>query len=204
MTWRESKPASGDKLSELPSVLTAQAIAFRQGIEKHSFWTDSSGASAGIPRLSLNSFGPGAARAFYDLESNLSSDVSATKPLAGRLFVAADTRRFYGYTSNTTVSLGGTQAVVYQTPTLVSDARILVQTGSASVSGSATTIAFSIAYSQAPTLQVTPLSTSNQSMYTAAILASTTTNFTALVRNQWGGGTVATTLLWRSHGTVAL
>src|SRR5438270_159642 len=101
VTWRESKPITTDPLSEFPSVLTAQAIAFRQAIEKHSFWTDASGLSAGVPRLSDGSAGPGTARAFFAIASSASTALGATKPLAGRLFVTSDTKQLVGYLSST-------------------------------------------------------------------------------------------------------
>ena len=60
--FNENKPLATDLLNELPSLLTTNAIVFRQNVEKHSFWTDASGVSAGIPRLSDGSAGPGGAQ----------------------------------------------------------------------------------------------------------------------------------------------
>lgn len=204
MAWTEIKPAAGDPLSELPSILTGQAILFRQGIEKHSFWTDSSGASAGIPRQSGASAGPGAARAFYDVESNLSSNLSTTKPLAGRLFVSSDGSRLWGFTSNNTIPLGSARAVVYKTPGVLTDVRVLVQAGSSSGGASLTTVSFPTAYSVAPKMQLTSLASSVASIAIPSLVASGTTNFAYLLRNLWGAGTVNQPTLWRSHGTVAL
>lgn len=204
MSWTETKPAASDPLNELVSILTSQAILFRQGIEKHSFWTDSSGVSAGIPRLSETSGGPGAARAFYDVESNLSSDVSATKPLAGRLFVSSDGSRLWGYSSGDTIPLGGVKAIVYKTPTAVTDSRVLVQLGSLSLGASVITTAFTTAYSRQPTLQFGYMPTSSDSEVIASVVSSSTTMFAAVARNVWGAGTIAQTVMWRSLGTVAL
>ena len=203
MSWQESKPASSDPVSECPSLLTTNAIAFRTSMEKHSFWTDSSGASAGIPRLSSGSFGPGAARAFYDTASNLSIS-SPSKPYAGRLYIASDTSRWYGFTSDATIPLGSTRAIVYLTPTAVSNMRVLTQLGSATVSGSLTTIAFTTTYSGPAVVQVTSLSSSVASICQPSVVTSGTTNFSAIVRNVWAAGTVNTTVLWRSVGTVVL
>lgn len=203
MAWTETKPAAGDPLNELVSILTSQAILFRQGIEKHSFWTDSSGLSAGIPRQSGASAGPGAARAFYDVESNLSSALSASKPLAGRLFVSSDGSRLWGYSSGDTIPLGGTKAIVWKT-TAVTDSRVLVQMGSLSLSGSVVTTAFATAYSRQPFVQFGYLPASSDSECLASVVSSSTTMFAAVARNVWGAGNTAQTVMWRSHGTVAL
>jgi hypothetical protein len=204
--WTELKPASSDiPNDELPSVLTGQAIVLRTAIEKHSFWTDSSGVSAGIMRLSEGSYGPGAARAFFDVASNLSNTVHATKPLGGRFYITSDTSRFYSFTtSGVTTQLGSTRAIVYQTPALNTDERVLVQIGSAAGSGSVATVAFSTSYSVPPVMQLTPLiSASSLSISIAELTTSGTTNFSFRVKNVWGLGN-ACNVLWRSHGTVAL
>jgi hypothetical protein len=202
--WTELKPASSDiPNDELPSVLTGQAIVLRTAIEKFSFWTDSSGVSAGIMRFSEGSYGPGAARAFFDVESNLSSTLSTTKPLAGRLFVASDTSRFWGYSSGDTIPLGSRRAIVYQSLAPGSDQKILVQIGSASGTGSVSTVAYTTAYAVAPALQLQPISGSNQGMCSTEVTSSGTTNFAFRVKNYWGLVDAAD-VLWRSHGTVAL
>lgn len=208
-TWHEQKPVATDPLSEFPSVMTDQAIAFREAVEKYSFWTDASGASAGIPRLSDGSAGPGVARAFYGTASSLSTALSASKPLAGRLFVTSDTHRLYGFPSSTstTVQLGAEQLVVYYGPsatTMVSNTRVLVQSSSASiVINSRNTIAFPTSYTGTPTVQLQAGSTVTTDLYQPVLLTSGTTNF-ALTLARLIGSLNTATIFWRSHGTVTL
>jgi hypothetical protein len=212
MVWIESKPTNLDPLSEFPSVMTAQAIAFRTNIEKHSFWTDSSGASAGDMRLSDGSFGPGSARAFFDVESNVSSTLSATKPLAGRLYITSDTSRFYAYSSGNSALLGGNNIIVWQpsAATAAAGSRVLVQVGTLSgqtagavIGLSGNTIAFPIAYSVTPSVQVQEFSGGTTDLFSSAVTKSTATNFVARVSRVWGSQST-TTIVWRSIGTVVL
>lgn len=207
MVWHELKPAAGDPLSEFPSVMTDQALTLRQGLEQHLFWTESSGASAGIPRFVDGSAGPGAARAFFDVESNASSQVSATKALGGRLFVASDTSRFFAYApSGHSVLAGSASAIVHatSTATIPTNTQVLVQLGAFSiVSTSTTTTAFPSAYSAAPFVQLMPMSTGTTNLWNAALLGSTTTNFTVRLGVIFGSASPLT-VYWRSHGSVAL
>src|SRR2546425_1254032 len=95
--WRDDKPTASDiPNGDLASLLTTQKTAFHEAIGKHFYWTEASGASAGIPRLSDGSFGPGSARAFY----GTASQVSGTNCDA-RLMVTSDTSRFYAVGSGT-------------------------------------------------------------------------------------------------------
>lgn len=207
MVWHELKPAAGDPLSEFPSVMTDQAVTLRQGLEQHLFWTDSSGASAGVPRFADGTAGPGAARSFFDVESNASSQVSATKALGGRLFVASDTSRLFAYAaSGHSVLAGSAFAIVHatSTATIPSNTQTLVQLGSFSMaSTSTTTTAFPSAYSAAPIVQLMPMSTGTTNFWTAAVLGSTTTNFTTRLGVLFGNASPLT-VYWRSHGTVSL
>jgi len=203
----ESKPIGTDLLTELPSLLTSNAIAFRQNVEKHSYWTDSSGVSAGDMRFSDGSFGPGAARAFFDVNSNVSSQISATKPMSGRLYIASDTSRLYAYTSDRTLPVGGARAIVYRTSaaTIQSNVRVLVQVGTqTNVTTSTQTITFPTAYSVAPNIQTTVFSNVTTDYAIAEIMGSRTTCFGLSVTTLFGTAVSAWTVMWRSHGTVAL
>lgn len=218
--WNENKPAGTDiPNAALASLLTSNKQAFREGAEKHLFWTDSSGLSAGLPRFSSASSGPGAARAFYDVASNASSQVSATKALDGRLYIASDTKRFYGYLSSLSVPLGGVDATVWSTSTslvassastIQTDFKVLVQTGvttgaSAAAGGSRLTTAFPTAYAATtPFVQAVSMSTNTTNFNNCAIVASSITNFTIILTNIYGNDNSSSTILWRSHGTVAL
>src|SRR5437867_3933422 len=129
--WNEAKPSGGDLLSDFPSEMTTQAVAFRQGIEQLVYWTQSSGVSAGVPAYGAVT-PPGGFRAFFAPESSLSTALSTTKPLSGRLFVASDTSRLYGFTSTGTLALGGKNSIVFVGPalaTIPTNTRVLVQIG---------------------------------------------------------------------------
>ena len=206
MPYRENKPASSDPLNEFPSDMTANLIALREGIEKHSFWTDSSGVSAGIPRLSDGSFGPGAARAFFDVASSASTTLASTKPLAGRLYITSDTSRLYGYASNATMLLGGKNAVVYfpSNATISAGARFLVQIGTTSVSSQTQNVAFSSQYSVAPLVQVSPIASSAAEIVIGQATSITTSNFSLRVLSVFGGSTGTRGVMWCSVGTVVL
>src|SRR5213594_1725154 len=125
MGWQESKPFPTDLPNlELASLITSNKIVFRQGVEKHSFWTDSSTNSIGQPRLSDGSAGPGSARAYVDVRSNLST-ANPPKALGGRLYIDSVTSQLYGYfpfaggvAGTNAVPLGGVNAIVYQTGNL--------------------------------------------------------------------------------------
>lgn len=208
--WRESKPEPGDLLSDFPSVMTSNAVAFRQAVEKHSFWTDSSGASAGIPRLSDGSFGPGAARAFYANESSLSTAFVTQKAMSGRLYVARNTGNFYGFTSTATLPLGGANAVVWQpsAATIPSNTRVLVQTGNvAAILPGAVglqPVTFATQYSVAPKVQATILSLGTTDLLQAFVTSITTSGCSIGCYQIMSASNASHTAYWRSHGTVAL
>src|SRR5213080_1767111 len=104
--WNEAKPESTDLIAEFPSVVTQQLVAFREGMEKHFFWTVSSGLSAGEPALSSASTWPGSARAFFGTQSQ----VSASK--SGRLMLTSDTSRLYAVGTGAPSLLGSRTAIV--------------------------------------------------------------------------------------------
>ena len=210
--WQENKPAPTDiPNTELPSLITGNKTVFRTGAEKHMFWTDSSTNSIGVVRLSDGSAGPGAARAYYDVESNFSTPLTAPKPLSGRLFVTSNTTRFFGWFPFSSAqpsqsALGGSNAVTYlpSFSTIATDTYTLVQMGKAA--GSAITVAFSTAYNLTPTIQLTILSdgTANPVNFgRIGLTSSSTTNF-AFQLGAVYGSVSNFSVLWRSHGTVAL
>jgi len=203
VNWRDTKPTSGDLLSELPSVLTNQQTAFRQAIEKHSFWTDSSGLSAGIPRLSDGSFGPGAARAFYGTASQVSAiNVNA------KLMITSDTSRFYVVGSGLSALIGGKNAVVSGTPdslAIMAGCRVLVQssyvTNVTTVSASVAT--YPIAYAVAPVIMLTAAgSVATHGWYPYIGNGSPLSMNCAISTTGLAGS--ACTVYWRSEGTVPL
>ena len=215
MVWNESKPSPTDIPNlELPSVITTNKTVLRQALEKHMFWTDSSTNSIGVTRLSEGSSGPGSARAYFDVESNVSVPLAPAKALAGRLFVTSDTSRLFGYIDfagggfgTAKAVLGSKNIVTYQPSfaTIPQNTVTLVQFGTAVV-GSRTTVAFGSAYSVAPTVQLTIVSdgTANPANFgTVALLSSSITNFSAQLTALFGSVSNFS-VLWRSHGTVLL
>lgn len=224
MGWQERKPVATDVPNlELPSLITSNKLVFRQAIEKHSFWTDSSGASVGLPRLSDGSFGPGSARAYFDTQSQMSISDASQKAMKGRLYITSDTSRLFGYASETTSTLlGSVNAIVYQIAsqaTAATNTRVLVQIGTAPIvitsSGTSTgSVVFGKTYNVAPQVQVTPRAPSANSSALnpnvvfsfPAITAVSTSGFSVALRTFNSGLTLnfSTDLLWRSHGSVGL
>lgn len=204
--WNELKPSASDPLSELPSVLTTNAIAFRTGVEKHSLWTDSSGVSAGQTRFSDGSFGPGSFRAFFAPGSSLSTAVSAVKPLAGRLFIDSAASRLYGFTSSGTVRLGSRNVLVHlggSTATIQSNVRTLIQVGSLSSVPGSSTITFGTAYAVAPTVQIQVMSSGTTHFGIAKANVVGTATFSSSLSAVYGDNS-AMTILWKSVGTASL
>lgn len=209
MAWNPLKPSATDPLSEFPSALSNNKIAVRDALEAHFFWRESSGNSAGIPRLSNGSFGPGSARAYFCLQSQVSSPAAPTRAQSGRLAVTSDTSRFFAIHSGGSSLLGGKNMVMSfgsSIGTIVNGTRWLVQSGSsAGLNGTGTNyiIAFPTAYAAtAPFLQLVSAGSNVTDHYVPLLLASTSTNFT--VATVGLGSLNSTTVYWRSEGTVAL
>ena len=200
--WNELKPDANDPLSEFPSTLTRQVLAFREGIEKHFFWTESSGASAGQPRFSSLTTMPGSARAFYGPASH----VSAAKD--GTLMVTSDTSRLFATPSAGSLLLGSRFVIIADgtsAATIASNTRWHVQSGTTSGRSPATDyhVAFASAYSGVPIVEGTLVATTDLSgIGSLAIQTIDASGFTFRV-TQYGSST-SFGLLWRSEGTVVL
>lgn len=207
MAWNPLKPAIGDPLTDFPSAISNNKIAFREALERHFFWRENSGLSAGIPRLSSGSFGPGSARAYFATASKISSLTTIAN--SGRLFVTSDTSRLYGLHSGASTLLGGLNMVMSfgsSIATIQSNTRWLVQSGSsAGLNGIGTsyTIVFPTAYAKTtPFVQLVCSSSNVTDQYVPLLLSSSSTNFQTAT---FGLGSLnSTTLYWRSEGTVVL
>lgn len=221
--WQESKPAPSDiPNAELTSLITSNKAALSAAIGKHTFWTDSSTASIGVPRLSDTSTGPGSARAFYDVRSNISTPASPAKPYNGRLAVTSDTSRLLAYvkfvggpTGPSLVPMGSKNVITYQPSfaTIQNNVRVLVQMGSAATlayatlsAGSILAVTFGTQYSVAPSVQVQPTTSAGTNLLAEAQITSiTTSGFSLGIRSVFNpAGSSLVTCLWRSFGTVAL
>jgi len=205
VTWLEKKPEPGDiPNADLASLLTSNKQAFDGAVGKHFFWTESSGASAGIPRLSDGSFGPGSARAFFIPQSQVSSAASRDALLA----VTSNTSRLFALTSTASALVGSKNAVVSGAPsaaTITAGCRMLVQSGSSgglTQAGSPWVFTYPTAYVVAP---VVFLSTA-YSIATAPLIPAldgTSPSATTFGVSVTGSGS-SCSLYWRSEGTVPL
>lgn len=201
MSWVESTPLSTDRLGDLGHRIRSNKTALRVGLDKHFFWEDSSGASAGVPRLSLNT-GPGSARGFY----GTASQVSAWRD--GALMVTSDTSRLHGLTSASSALLGAINALTYySSATITQNSRVLPQTGLTTVSSAGTvSVTFGTAYG-APPLSVSLVGSlpSTQGEFTYGLGPSTTTGFVVRVAYVGvGADSGQAQFQWLSLGTVAL
>jgi len=97
--WDETKPANGDQIASGDDQIRSDKTALRTALDdEHVF--PSSGGTAGYHRY-------GSARAFFDVESNVSS--AGTD---GRLMVSSDNSRLFHVGSNGTMHLGGFGALL--------------------------------------------------------------------------------------------
>lgn len=209
MTWVENKPQANDPLREIADLLRSQKSEISVGVGKHFFWTESSGASAGEPRLSLGSNGPGSARAFYGAQSALSAQPS------GKLFVTSDTSRLYGLTSSaTTMLLGSAQAIISggtSEATLPNNTRWHVESGRTGPLTIGTTLYnqnFTTPYAAAAPLVHAQAGSNNPSVTTdvlmVSVLSANSSGFSYQLARIGVNANNSAFVYWRSTGTVAL
>ena len=123
MSWVDDKPERTDLVRDLGPLVRSQKTEFRAAIEKHFFWTESSGLSAGEPNHQIGSATTGSCRAFFGTESQVSTALSD-----GQLMVTSDTTRLYALTSVSSVMIGSARAIHNQIISQNSgDQRVLVQ-----------------------------------------------------------------------------
>src|SRR5205807_4283860 len=101
LLWNEQSPAETDIADSAP--IRSIVTSVQNGLAVEHNWPSASGANFGYHLL-------GSARAFYDVESNVSS--SGTD---GRLYVASDTSRIFHVGSAGTMLLGAASALVMGT-----------------------------------------------------------------------------------------
>lgn len=97
--WNEAAPADTDSAGAGAGEIRSDKTAIRTAMGSEHFWASGGGANTGYHLL-------GSARAFYDLESNVSS--SGTD---GRLMVTSDTSRLFHVGSAGTMFLGAQRAI---------------------------------------------------------------------------------------------
>lgn len=93
--WAESSPADTDSAGAGAAEIRSDKTAIRTAMGSEHNWPSGGGAATGYHLL-------GSARAFYDIESNVSS--SGTD---GRIMVTSDTSRIFHVGSAGTMYLGG-------------------------------------------------------------------------------------------------
>lgn len=214
MSWEETKPSSGDPLSEFPSMLTKHMEDFRVGIEKAFLWTQSSGLSAGEPLYSSGSTKGGAARAFYGPQS----DVSAAKD--GALMVTSDTRRLF-YVGSEVVQLGGDNIILSDVTlmqssvtassfvTLPVNSRWVVKSGytdSLTTTNPVSQLFGGTLYLGTPRVLVTPVvSTATLHAFRLAVTSVNSSGMSISFYKGTGAGSAASWgYYWRSEGTITL
>ena len=198
MSWDETLPENDDQVKGIGGVLRDRKADFRAALERHFYWTDSSNASAGVPRLYTASADTGSARAFYAAESAVSAHRDGT------LFVTSDTTRLVGLTSASSVLLGAGRAV-HLSATSASNHYVLVQHGhviteisTSLLTDKSYSIAFPITYNGVPSVF---LSEQSIGFGSVGISAVTQGGFTMVnERNGFGNNGVR----WRSVGTTDL
>ena len=202
MTWPESKPVQGDLVSDIGSVIRSHRTELRAGLEKHFFWNDNSNSSAGQPRLSDGSFGPGSARAFYGPQS----EVSAYRD--GSLMVTSDTSRLFGLTSDASVLIGSAQAVISDGTGVAAVAghAQMIQSGLTFASLGDSGHSFPSTYASPPKTMLIQRIVDGDAGFDlgrrVAIAQIGTSTFTLRVEN--AGGASGMTILWRSDGSIGI
>ena len=197
MSWVEDKPERSDLVRDFGPLVRSQKTEFRAAVERHFFWTESSGLSAGEPNHQVASTATGSCRAFF----GTGSEVSASRD--GQLMVTSDTTRLYALTSAGSVLLGAAAAVQLPLTGASGNLRVLVQSAQAATNYADGThnIAFPVEYAAAPThLVIQPKLANNNDGAYAAISDITAGGFEFRVQNL----TASTELWWRSAGTVAI
>lgn len=122
--WYEGRPSPSERISRWQQHIREHKSAFSEGIEKFFYWGEHSGTSAGVPRWTSESALSGNFRAFYGLESSVSTEV-LEDACRGRYYVTSDTSRLWslqGYKAS------GYGAVLpsYLTPHMVGSTRAVL------------------------------------------------------------------------------
>lgn len=206
MSWVEGKPEPTDiPNGEFCSLLTGNAATLRQGLEQHYYWSVGSGVSAGVPLLSDGSFGPGVARAFYDVQSSLSSAPT------GKLYLTSDMSRLFLTQSAGTTLMGAQNAIVAGGPsvaTITQNSFWVVESGStASLAGGVTVYRqdFPVAYVVAPpVIQLQTLYSTCTGGYLASVVSRNASGFSFQVGRYGTESLNSCTVFWRSEGTQLL
>ena len=198
MSWIEDKPERSDLIRDFGPLVRSQKTEFRAAVEKHFFWTESSGLSAGEPNHQVASTATGSCRAFF----GTASEVSASRD--GQLMVTSDTTRLYALTSASSVMVGAAAAVTNPLTGSSGNLRVLVQSDelSSNFANGTFNISFPVEYGAAPTqLVIQPRFNANNEMAYAVISDLTAGGFEFKQIMNVGANAL---MMWRSVGTVAI
>ncbi len=205
--WDESSPQNTDRYQDAAGVLRSLKTVLSSNLSQSMYWPGTAGGSAASAGQMLL----GAARTFYDAQSNYSTPSPVTQ---GTLFqnnnVAGGSigpRLFGATTASGATYFLGTNRLVEQQQWPGQTARWVVSTGTSTVS-SGQTIAFGPTYDQPPLVDL-GLRVDLGSRGTAATVSvrtSTTTCFRLNVSDissvQTVFGTAGEYVCWMSEGTV--
>ena len=101
LLWDETSPADTANAGAGAGNIRSLETSLRNGLAVEHNWPSSTGANFGVHL-------PGSARAFYDVQSNVSSTGSD-----GRLMVASDSSRFFHVGSGGTMFLGSVRNIEF-------------------------------------------------------------------------------------------
>lgn len=154
--WDETLPENDDQVKGIGEVMRSHKTEFRAALRKHFYWADAtSEGTEGQARVTTDSAASGSARAFFAAQS------AASAFRDGSLFVTSDTSHLIGLTSTSSVLLGGTRAIQWQSNSGESTSigthgtRMLVQTGVESALNDGThNISFTTIYDGEPSVTI--------------------------------------------------
>src|SRR2546430_953246 len=193
LLWAEQTPAETDIADAAP--IRSIVTSLRNGLAVEHNWPNASGANFGYHLL-------GSARAFYDVESNVSS--SGTD---GRLLVTSDTSRLFHVGSAGTMLLGG-QNVLSMGSSPVGGQRYYWATEVGTAPGGGTITFPNSGFSGLPFVTVSMLTSPLNGVLAPIITQVTSTNFILLVysaQNQSVPLSASlTSVMWMSVGTRVL
>lgn len=122
--WYEGRPSPSERITRWQQHIREHKSAFSEGISKFFYWGEHSGTSAGVPKWAYESAVSGNFRAFYGLESSVSTSVLQDACI-GRYYVASDTSRLWSLSG---YKASGYGAVLpnYREPHMVGSSRAVL------------------------------------------------------------------------------
>lgn len=192
--WNEAAPADTDSAGAGAGEIRSDKTAIRTAVGSEHFWQSGGGANTGYHLL-------GSARAFYDVESNVSS--SGTD---GRIMVTSDTSRLFHVGSAGTMYLGGQRSLsMGSAPVGGQTFSWVMETGDGrtDISGNLNVTIPNSGYSGVPFVTASVSTTVASLNYSCMVNLKTATAFSVQVFDTSGAGQRAV-VNWMSVGTRVL